>query len=262
METAMSRLRFALLLLPFALLTMAFRQVPLVDPPPIAVPGKMTSAQVEKVVKQALIKREWKIANDAPGKITATLAHHDYSVSIDVAYDVREIRISYLDSTDLKYEVKNGQRFIHKNYPSWIQNLVTDITNDLAITPSDARLVAEAAPKPEQTEAIRAALDAHLASSLKDPASSIQYSAGEPTECRNVATSTAVQLRDSWCVCYYVNAKNSMGGYTGAQLGVVSLINSEPPFFMLDMPKELINRPSGCKNVTPRDAALIHALVK
>jgi len=259
----MPRLRLVLLL-PATLLLMAFRQVPLVDPPPIAVPGKMTSAQVEKAVKQALIKREWMIASDAPGEITATLTHHDYSVSIGIAYDVREIRIRYLDSTDLKYEVKNGQRLIHKNYPSWIQDLVTDISNDLAITPSDARLVAEAAPKPEQTEAIRAALDAHLASSLKDPASSIQYSAGEPTECRNVATSTntMAQLRDSWCVCYYVNAKNSMGGYTGTQLGVVSLINSGPPFFMLDMPKELINRPSGCKNVTPRDAALIHAFVK
>jgi hypothetical protein len=135
-EIAMSRLRLELLLLPFVLLTMAFRQVPLVDPPPIAVPGKMTSAQVEKAVKQALIKREWMIASDAPGKITATLAHRDYSVSIGVAYDVREIRISYLDSTDLKYEVKNGQRLIHKNYPSWIQNLVTDISNDLALTPS------------------------------------------------------------------------------------------------------------------------------
>ena len=136
-------------------------------------------------------------------------------------------------------------------------------------TPADTRLIAEAsvpqpasvALKPEQSEAIRAALDSHLAASLKDPASAIQYSAGEPTECRNVAN-TPVQMRDSWCVCYFVNAKNSMGGYTGAQLGVVSLVSSEPPYLMLDLPKELINNPSGCKNVVPRDAALIHALVK
>ena len=136
-------------------------------------------------------------------------------------------------------------------------------------TPADTRLVAEASVpqpvtatlKPEQSEAIRAALDAHLASSLKDPASSIQYSAGEPTECRNVAN-TPAQMRDSWCVCYFINAKNSMGGYTGSQLGVVSLISTEPPYIMLDIPKELVNQPAGCKNAAPRDAALIHALVK
>jgi hypothetical protein len=112
-----------------------------------------------------------------------------------------------------------------------------------------------------QNEAIKAALDAHLAVSLKDPASAIQYAAGTPTKCRDVA-SVPVQISDSWCVCYFVNAKNSMGGYTGAQLGVVSLIDSKPPYLMLDMPKELIVNPSGCRNVVPRDAALIHALVK
>ena len=136
-------------------------------------------------------------------------------------------------------------------------------------TPSDTRLIAEssvpqsptASLRPEQTEAIRAALDAHLAASLKDPASAIQYSAGDPTECRNVINAPA-QMRDSWCVCYFVNAKNSMGGYTGAQIGVVSLISTEPPYLMLDVPKELIGNPAGCKNVTPRDAGLIHALVK
>jgi hypothetical protein len=136
-------------------------------------------------------------------------------------------------------------------------------------TPSTTRLIAEssvppsptAALKPEQIDAIRAALDAHLAASLKDPASAIQYAAGEPTECRNVINAPP-QMRDSWCVCYFVNAKNSMGGYTGAQIGVVSLVSTEPPYLMLDVPRELIGNPSGCKNVVPRDSGFIHSLVK
>ena len=136
-------------------------------------------------------------------------------------------------------------------------------------TPADTRLIAEAsvpqpatvAVKPEQSEAIRAALDAHLAASLKDPSSAIQYAAGEPTECRNVANMPP-NMRDSWCVCYSVNAKNSMGGYTGAQIGVAQLVTPEPPYLMLDIPKELIVQPAGCRNVAPRDSALIHALVK
>ena len=119
----------------------------------------------------------------------------------------------------------------------------------------------ELAEAARRNQAIRAALDAHLAASLKDPASAIQYAVGTPTKCRNVMTGP-VQTLDSWCVCYFVNAKNSMGGYTGAQLGVVSLIDSKQPYLMLDIPKELIVNPSGCGDVLPRNAALIHALVK
>ncbi|MHB8742701.1 MAG: hypothetical protein ACYC9L_06200 [Sulfuricaulis sp.] len=112
-----------------------------------------------------------------------------------------------------------------------------------------------------QKKAIQEALDAHLAASLKDPASAIQYAVGAPTKCRNVMIGPA-QTLDSWCVCYFVNAKNAMGGYTGAQLGVVSLIDSKTPYLMLDIPKELIVNPSGCGDVLPRNAALIHARVK
>jgi len=133
-EEFMLRSRFALLLmLPLALLLMAFRQVPLVDPAPIAVPAKVSPAQVEKAIKQALIKREWLIASDAPGKITANYARREFSVTIGIAYDAKEVRVTYLNSTDLKYEEKNGQRYIHKNYQSWIQNLITDISGNLTM---------------------------------------------------------------------------------------------------------------------------------
>lgn len=138
-----------------------------------------------------------------------------------------------------------------------------------APVPSDVRLVSPTLVPlptsigltPEQIEGVRAALDAHLASSLKDPMSAIQYSSGTPTECRNVADGP-VEIRDAWCVCYFVNAKNSMGGFTGSQLGAVSLIGSKPPYLLVDMPKDLITHPAGCKGVVSRDAALIHALVK
>lgn len=136
-------------------------------------------------------------------------------------------------------------------------------------SPSDVRLIAEsAAPPPptlaltpEQVEEVRSALDSHLAATLKDPASAIQYSVGEPTECRNVA-SAVPSMRDDWCVCYMVNAKNSMGGYTGAQLSVASLITRGPPYIFTDVPRELINQPRGCKNISPRESKNIHELVK
>lgn len=130
----MLRSRLSLLwLVPALMLLMAFRQVPLQDPAPLAVPAKLTMVQVAKAVKQALVKREWLINSDQPGKLTATYARRDFSVQIGIAYDRQQVQITYLGSSNLKYEVKNGRRWIHKNYQSWIQNLETDISGNMAM---------------------------------------------------------------------------------------------------------------------------------
>lgn len=117
------------LLAPLLLLVMAFRQVPLVDPPPIAVPAGFTDAQVENAIAQALMLRHWTIDSRKPGEIDATYAPRDFSVTIAVHYDRHQVRINYVTSNNLKYEVRNGQRLIHTNYAGWIQNLVNDIHN-------------------------------------------------------------------------------------------------------------------------------------
>jgi hypothetical protein len=119
-----------LLLVPFLFLLMAFRQAPLADPAPILVPAKLNLAQVEKAVKQALIKREWLVISDEPGKITASYDRREFTSRIGITYDARQVQINYITSTGLKYEVKsNGEKLIHKNYMAWIQNFVTDISN-------------------------------------------------------------------------------------------------------------------------------------
>ena len=40
---------------------------------------------------------------------------------------------SYLDSGELMYAQKKGQRVIHRNYLSWIQNLVNDMNRNLVL---------------------------------------------------------------------------------------------------------------------------------
>src|SRR5262249_52374279 len=123
-----------LLLVPFVFLLMAFRQAPLVDPPPIAVSPKLELAQVEKAVKQALIKREWLIVSDEPGKIVASYDRREFTSRIGITYDRKQVQIKYITSTGLKYEVKkDGEQLIHKTYIAWIQNLVTDIGNYLTL---------------------------------------------------------------------------------------------------------------------------------
>jgi hypothetical protein len=125
--------KLPLLLLPLLLLLLAFRQAPLVDPAPIAVPAKLDVAQVEKAVKLALVKRQWVINSDDPGKITATYARREFSVQIGISYDNKQVQIRYITSTGLKYEAKDGQKYIHKNYIAWTQNLVSDISGNMTL---------------------------------------------------------------------------------------------------------------------------------
>ncbi|MBS0571084.1 MAG: hypothetical protein JSS28_10775 [Proteobacteria bacterium] len=129
----MSRLRLAALLLPFALLTMAFRQAPLVDPPPIAITAKISPDNVVKAIKMALVHRGWAVTAVKPGEVDSTLNLRDHTARIAITYDARKIQITYVGSTNLKYEVKKGTPYIHKNYLGWIENLVTDIQGNLLL---------------------------------------------------------------------------------------------------------------------------------
>ena len=120
-----------ILLLPILLMLMAARQAPLVDPDPIAIPAKITDAQVAKSIRGALVNRKWTVTDERPGEIKSTLSLRDHKVRIDITWDKRQIHIKYVDSENLKYEVENGKRLIHKNYLGWINNLVTDISANL-----------------------------------------------------------------------------------------------------------------------------------
>lgn len=122
-----------LLLLPAVVLLMAFRQVPLHDPGAIAVPAKVTTEQQVKSIKAALLHRQWVVTGEQPGKIGGTLQQNEYMVRIAISYDPQTIQIRYVDSVNLKHEKKNGVEYIHKNYPGWIQNLVTDIQSNLIL---------------------------------------------------------------------------------------------------------------------------------
>ncbi|WP_257387923.1 hypothetical protein [Tahibacter caeni] len=130
----MLRNRFILiLLLPVLLLLAGWREAPLVNPDPIAVPAKASSAEVGKIIKKALVGRKWIVSEDKPGAIKATLLVRDHKARIAIDWNSKDIRISYVDSENLNYEEKNGKKVIHQNYNSWINNLVVDISGELTL---------------------------------------------------------------------------------------------------------------------------------
>ena len=130
-----NRLR-ALLLLPVALLLMA--ATPLVDPAPIPVPAGLDAKAVATSIRLGGAQRGWLVTRQDPGAMELTLNIRTHVAKVGVKYDTQSIQPTYLDSTNLDYEEKKGNRYIHRNYPKWVNNLVNDITMQLALAQSKA----------------------------------------------------------------------------------------------------------------------------
>jgi hypothetical protein len=137
-EVSMFRARAwsGLLLVSALVFLMGARQVPLTDPEPIAVPAGLKIEQITKAIKAALVGRAWAVTSEDTGHIVSTLNLREHMAKIDIVYDVQTIRIKYLDSGELLYAEKKGQRMIHHNYLNWIQNLVNDMNRNLMLVQS------------------------------------------------------------------------------------------------------------------------------
>jgi hypothetical protein len=130
-----NRLR-ALLILPVALLLMA--ATPLVDPAPIPVPAGLDAKAVATSIRLGGAQRGWLVTRQDPGAMELTLNIRTHMAKLGVKYDTQSIQLTYLESTNLDYEEKKGNRYIHRNYPKWVNNLVNDITMQLALAQSKA----------------------------------------------------------------------------------------------------------------------------
>lgn len=124
---------FVALLLPLLFLLMGARAAPLVNPDPIAVPAGLSADVVQREIKRALISRKWSITGEKPGHIDATLNLRAHVARIAIEHGEGTVRVSYVSSENLNYEEKKGQRYIHKNYGAWVNNVVSDISANLQL---------------------------------------------------------------------------------------------------------------------------------
>ena len=125
-----------LLLVSAMVFLMGARQVPLTDPAPVAVPAGLKLEQVAKAIKASLVGRAWTVTSEDPGHIVSTLNVREHMAKIDIVYDLQTVKIKYLDSGELLYAEKKGQRVIHRNYLNWITNLVNDMNRNLTLVQS------------------------------------------------------------------------------------------------------------------------------
>jgi hypothetical protein len=122
-----------LLLVPLAFVLMGARNIPLVDPAPIAVPAGLTVKEISAAVRTGLSKRNWIVSKDEKGKMEAVLNVRKHVLRIALTYDKSNVRMTYLSSENLLEEEKNGVKYIHKKVPQWLSNTSADIASSLQV---------------------------------------------------------------------------------------------------------------------------------
>ena len=88
----------------------------------------LSDDQVKAAIIRAGAALGWQMAEDGPGKLTATLLIRKHTAVVEIPYSPKTYGITYKTSTNLNEE--GGQ--IHKNYNGWIQNLNKGITAQLS----------------------------------------------------------------------------------------------------------------------------------
>jgi hypothetical protein len=122
---------WSLLLIPVAFVLMG--AAVLVDPPPIQVPAGLSTKDVSKAIRSGIVTRGWVVTKDEKGVVDAVLNLRTHEVHVAIAYDPKQIKITYVSSQNLDYDEKNGVRHIHKKYNQWIDNMVQDIQRQLQV---------------------------------------------------------------------------------------------------------------------------------
>lgn len=85
---------------------------------------KPTLAQVKKAILTATETKGWIVNDKGPGKMDATLTvRGKHTVIVLITYSTTSFSINYVDSTDMKYGIKNGEPSIHPFYNTWVQEL-------------------------------------------------------------------------------------------------------------------------------------------
>lgn len=107
------------------------------------------TAAMERAIETALARRHWSVKEKAPGKYTAYLDERSHTATVAIVYDATNVRIDYVDSTNLAYENTSDGELIHRSYNTWVKNLANDIKVFAAqAPPPTAQAPPPAAPPP------------------------------------------------------------------------------------------------------------------
>ena len=133
----MMRLRPLLILMLLLAPMLATAREVLVDPAPVAIPSGLDADAVAREIKRSLIGRTWTVDAERPGEIDATLRLRKHVARATLSYDATQVRWTYVSSENLDCKEKRGERSIHGNYLSWVDNVMGDLSRNLQLAALD-----------------------------------------------------------------------------------------------------------------------------
>lgn len=99
----------------------------LTDPAPVGIAG-LDKDKVERAILTALPNRGWEMLEKNGQVMTVqNIIRGQYTVVLNIDYSGDEIKIKYVDSTNLDYAKENGVQYIHQSYNTWVSYLRQDI---------------------------------------------------------------------------------------------------------------------------------------
>ncbi len=100
-----------------------------IDAPIVTTSGKtLTSEQIKQSISLAGAALGWKVVEEKPGLLIATILLRKHQAIIEIPYTSTKYSITYKSSINL--DEAGGQ--IHRNYNGWILNLTKAINNQLS----------------------------------------------------------------------------------------------------------------------------------
>jgi len=130
----MTRSCVSLVLACLALLPIASgcRSAPLANPTPIA--ALEDTGRTRDALLRALPERGWMVMDDEPGEMLVELnVLGKHTAVVKVAYDRETLALHYVSSDNLNYQKdSSGREVIHPNYNIWVNDLLVDISSQLA----------------------------------------------------------------------------------------------------------------------------------
>ena len=129
MKPYLARVFFAALLV---LMVASCRQAMVydVDNMVLNAPPTATMKDVEAAIKRAGAGLGWQVRTISPGLLEARLPIRTHLAVTAIRFDTQTFSITYKDSMNLKYNA--GNKTIHSNYVSWVQNLQNAILAEVS----------------------------------------------------------------------------------------------------------------------------------
>ncbi|WP_431098143.1 hypothetical protein [Polaromonas aquatica] len=103
------------------------------DIPVVTSSGAVPSAaRVKQAIQAGATAKNWTVAQQADGKLQATLkVRGKHTVIVQIAYTPEKYSLIYQDSIDMDYGQRNGEPVIHPFYNKWVADLKESIRGEL-----------------------------------------------------------------------------------------------------------------------------------